>query len=239
MRASHLYDVLWVYGLQLAQTGEVKDLSLYKNVHAEQEGDQTQKENKSSEGIVETEGECSIDWIKDHSHSILVDCIVGLGCTSRTVPSCSSANLARRIANITPADTNIFAEEEESSQYEGSTEIERSGGEAGRSDQPNRADRRVYHQIVGDVSEQDKARCAIHVGRRGGAEAKGGGEGESGGRDDTEFDVQAAELFLKITEEEEKRMKEENSSNRNASHESAYKKRGHRILRRRRERSLS
>ncbi|KAK2943468.1 hypothetical protein BLNAU_21604 [Blattamonas nauphoetae] len=184
MRASHLYDVLWVYGLQLAQTGEVKDLSLHKNVHAEQEGDQTQKENKSSEGIVETEGECSIDWIKDHSHSILVDCIVGLGCTSRTVPSCSSANLARRIANITPADTNIFAEEEESSQYEGSTEIERSGGEAGRSDQPNRADRRVYHQIVGDVSEQDKARCAIHVGRRGGAEAKGGGEGESGGRDE-------------------------------------------------------
>ncbi|KAK2942336.1 hypothetical protein BLNAU_22761 [Blattamonas nauphoetae] len=86
MRASHLYDVLWVYGLQLAQTGEVKDLSLHKNVHAEQEGDQTQKENKSSEGIVETEGECSIDWIKDHSHSILVDCIVGLGCTSRTVP---------------------------------------------------------------------------------------------------------------------------------------------------------
>ncbi|KAK2955572.1 hypothetical protein BLNAU_9430 [Blattamonas nauphoetae] len=39
MRASHLYDVLWVYGLQLAQTGEVKDLSLYKNVHAEQEGE--------------------------------------------------------------------------------------------------------------------------------------------------------------------------------------------------------
>ncbi|KAK2942625.1 hypothetical protein BLNAU_22476 [Blattamonas nauphoetae] len=253
---------------------------------------QTQKENKSSEGIVETEGECSIDWIKDHSHSILVDCIVGLGCTSRTVPSCSSvsliadsyrpdaktamtqfsscvgmnvvrsllilsqrskemfemkialvdndlgasgsdhgdmnesgvtpehafvllvsfvftqikrnkgkirpcisllaldthhsssANLARRIANITPADTNIFAEEEESSRHEGSTEIERSGGEAGRSDQPNRADRRVYHQIVGDMSEQDQARGAIHVGRRGGAEAKGGGEGESGGRDE-------------------------------------------------------
>ncbi|KAK2940389.1 hypothetical protein BLNAU_14064 [Blattamonas nauphoetae] len=39
MRASHLYDVLWVYGLQLAQTGEVKDLSLHKNVHAEQEGE--------------------------------------------------------------------------------------------------------------------------------------------------------------------------------------------------------
>ncbi|KAK2943040.1 hypothetical protein BLNAU_22051 [Blattamonas nauphoetae] len=54
---------------------------------------QTQKENKTSEGIVETEGECSIDWIKDHSHSILVDCIVGLGCTSRTVPSSSSVSL--------------------------------------------------------------------------------------------------------------------------------------------------
>ncbi|KAK2955472.1 hypothetical protein BLNAU_9519 [Blattamonas nauphoetae] len=39
MRASHLYDVLWVYRLQLAQTGEVKDLSLHKNVHAEQEGE--------------------------------------------------------------------------------------------------------------------------------------------------------------------------------------------------------
>ncbi|KAK2952665.1 hypothetical protein BLNAU_12314 [Blattamonas nauphoetae] len=110
-------------------TGEVKDLSLHKNVHAEQEGECepsplagwtatdaahthsthlefhpfvtapsslvaiTQKENKSSDGIVETEGECSIDWIKDHSHSILVDCIVGLGCTSRTVPSCSSVSL--------------------------------------------------------------------------------------------------------------------------------------------------
>ncbi|KAK2950439.1 hypothetical protein BLNAU_14680 [Blattamonas nauphoetae] len=30
---------------------------------------------------------------KDHSHSILVDCIVGLGCTSRTVPSSSSVSL--------------------------------------------------------------------------------------------------------------------------------------------------
>ncbi|KAK2954314.1 hypothetical protein BLNAU_10646 [Blattamonas nauphoetae] len=243
---------------------------------------QTQTENKSSEGIVETERECSIDWIKDHSHSILVDGIVCLGCTSRTVPSSSSVSLIAdsnrpdaktamtqfsscvgmnvvrshlilkqrskemfemkitlvdddlgasesdhgdmnesgataehafvilvsfvftRIkrnkgnirlpqpspikqpaaptegsplppsildlprpshSNITPTDTHIF-KEEESLQHEGSTEIERSGREAGRSDQPSRADWRVDLPIVGDVSERDRARCAVHVGGR-------------------------------------------------------------------------